>query len=60
VSFPNGYQGCIGGAIIHEVWYTFTTGGRTYALDYAYRQRDAKDLTGEFDLMVQGARFTAS
>ena len=60
VNYPNGYQGCIGGAIVHEVWYTFTTGGRTYALDYAYRQGDAKDLTSEFDLMVQSVRLTAS
>ena len=60
VTFPTGYQGCIGVAVIRQVDYTFNTAGRTYAIGYAYRQGDASDLTSEFDVLVQQTfRFSA-
>ncbi len=61
VTYPTGYRECIGVAVIRRVDYTFNTAGRTYAVGYAYRQGDASDLTGEFDVLVQQTfRFSAS
>lgn len=55
------YSGCIGIPIVAEDRYTFTTDGRLYTLNYAYRQDDAHDLTSDFDLMVQDTvTFSAS
>ena len=51
---------CIGVPPVRDVSYVFGAHGRVYVFDYTFRQGDPRDLTGEFDQLVEGTmRFSA-
>jgi hypothetical protein len=57
----SGTYRCMGIPPIRDVSYVFGAHGRAYAFDYTYRHGDLRDLTGEFDRMIQVTlRFAAA
>lgn len=45
--------------IMHAVVYSFSTGGRTYTVEYLYIPSDGPDQTSKVERLVQTLKFSA-